>query len=155
MKTLLIIWTICFIIEAVEVFFGYKKLKNKFKEPRYGNIVKMFKQTKEHPSIRKGLKNYLNPYSYFIYGILLFVISPFLIPYSLIKLFKKVFNIKTKLDKEIDTDNKEHEKYKDYYEKKNKLAEEKFCTNESKDCNLYTDIFSDNIDEPIITPTDD
>lgn len=106
-QIILLVWSTCFVIEAINLYVSYIKFKQYLKKPEHADVAAMIKYFSEvSPHGIKMKKILFNPYSCFIYAIIGFIISPFIIPISIGTLFKKVFKLKTKLDKKIDEQNK-------------------------------------------------
>jgi uncharacterized membrane protein len=119
MGTIIIIWTVSFIIEVVSFYFFRKSFIKIIKRPDMNILVQMWEGlTTMMASGRKFKRAIFNPYTYFIAGVILFIISPLLVPVSIYSLIKKLFRIKSKADKviknEVNSINEAREQSEDF-----------------------------------------
>ena len=102
MKILIIIWAVSSVITIINFIIGRKKLLKMLQEPQFIYMKGIFSEVFKSASVTRLKKAIFNPYNYFICGLVVFIISPFLVPITLWSLIKKIFKIKTKLDKQIE-----------------------------------------------------
>ncbi|MDD4972036.1 MAG: hypothetical protein PHT07_21625 [Paludibacter sp.] len=109
MTTLIIIWSISFVIEAINLYFSWKRFRKIFDQPECAMLVEMGKSLLENTLEGIKLKRewikfkrmMLNPYSYSIATLFLFIISPFLLLGSIFSKIKSIFRKDSKPGKEI------------------------------------------------------
>ena len=125
LKDFILIWSATFIVTCIQIIFIWKHFKKTIDKPEFAGIRDVYEHiTENSPSVKKFKKHLFNPYIYFLYAVILFIISPLLLPLYISDWVKKIFKIKTKLDKEAEKETAAIEESKNWLENEGVYADE-------------------------------
>ncbi len=120
--------------EAIYILYSYKQAMKSQQAQQFLTLMKDYYNNS--PSVRMVYKTIMSPAGFIFAFIIVFLVSPFMFPFSLYALIKKLFGIKSNLEKEAEKEAKQFEELK--------KRQEEFMKTEG--------IYEEDIKEP--TPSD-
>ncbi len=112
-QTFLYYWLFAIIFETIYNYITFttewSKFKKRLEAEEYAIYKELFNQYKQMSSIQLIWRKVFNPMSYFVGYIIFCIVTPIILPMSLITLFKKLIGYKSDLQKRAEMEGKRME----------------------------------------------
>ena len=102
-------WAVSIIIEAADMYWGFKTVKKELEKKPMAMMIWNSLKTSMPANLEKIRKIIFGPTGYILGFVFLAIASPFMLPFTLIRHFKKAIGYKSKLDKQADAETKQME----------------------------------------------
>lgn len=102
-------WAVSIIIEAAGMYWGFKTVKKELEKKPMAMMIWNSLKTSMPANLEKMRKIIFGPTGYILGFVFLAIASPFMLPFTLIRHFKKAIGYKSKSDKQADVETKQME----------------------------------------------